>query len=264
MIHRILSALGLVLITVSCGPAPAPATAPQPPAEPESPAAAPATTPNASESALAPPGPGTGSRQVAVPEGAGSAEREPLPLPEGSRVLHIGDSMAGALGIALNRQLEEHGVVGKLRYETASYIPTWASSKQLPVFLAQHDPDLVLISLGTNELQISEPERRAKTIQRLVGRLEGRPCVWVAPPHLEAGDNGLREIIRANCAPCGYMDTDALYEDMPRVSDKIHPTMAAREEWARRVIEWLTEHRRTSGDQTWVVDPAVVPPAPTP
>ena len=176
--------------------------------------------------------------------------------------MHIGDSMAGALGIALNRQLEKDGLVGKLRYETASFIPTWAWSKKLPVYLAQHDPDLVIISLGTNELQIDEPERRAKTIQRLVSRLEGRPCVWIAPPHLDAGDNGLRDIIRANCAPCGYMNTDAVYEDMPRVSDKIHPTMAAREEWARRVISWLAEHRKPTNDRPWALDPAVVPPAP--
>jgi lysophospholipase L1-like esterase len=214
-----------------------------------------------SDAVLAPPGPASGSRQVVVEDEA-PAEETPAPLPSGTRILHIGDSMAGALGIALNRQLEERGVVGKLRYETASYIPTWASSEKLRVYLAQHDPDLILISLGTNELQITEPERRAKTIRRLVSRLEGRPCVWIAPPHLDAGDNGLRDIIRANCAPCGYMNTDAVYEDMPRVSDKIHPTMAAREEWARRVIDWLAEHRQAAGDQPWALDPAVVPAAP--
>jgi len=199
---------------------------------------------------------------MATPQTEEPASDAPLPLPKGTRILHIGDSMAGALGIALNRQLEDRGLKGKLRYETASYIPTWASSEKLPLYLAQQDPDLVLISLGTNELQIGEPERRAKTIQRLVGRLQGRPCVWIGPPHLDAGDNGLRDIIRDNCAPCGYMNTDAVYEDMPRVSDHIHPTMAAREEWARRVIDWLAEHRKPTEGHPWALDPAVVPAAP--
>ena len=171
--------------------------------------------------------------------------------------------MAGALGIALNRQFEAHGVKGQLRYETASFIPTWAWSKKLPVYLAQYDPDLVVISLGTNELQINNPEQRAKTIQRLVGRLEGRSCVWLAPPHLDAGDNGLRGIIRANCAPCAYVETDEIYPDMPRTSDKIHPTMSAREEWARRVIDWLGAHRAPDGDRPWALEADVIPPAPT-
>lgn len=177
-------------------------------------------------------------------------------------MLHIGDSMAGALGIALNKELMHHEVDGKLRYETASFIPNWASSDKLPLYLAQIDPDLVLISLGTNELQIADPGQRARNIRKLVGRLEGRPCVWIAPPHLDAGDNGLREIIRANCAPCGFMSTDEVYPDMPRVGDKIHPTMPARDEWAKRVVDWLARHRQPVADRPWALDPAVVPPAP--
>jgi lysophospholipase L1-like esterase len=86
--------------------------------------------------------------------------------------------------------------------------------------------------------------------------------VWIAPPHLDASDNGLRQIIHDNCAPCGYMNTDEVYEDMPRVSDKIHPTMAAREEWARRVINWLAEHRQPVAERPWELSPEVVPAAP--
>jgi len=169
-------------------------------------------------------------------------------------VLHIGDSMAGALGIALNEELKKAGVQGVLRFKTASFIPTWAWSQDLPILLARHNPDLVLITLGANEVAIKDPEIRAKTVQKLVKRFEGRPCVWIAPP-LWAGDTGLLPVIKRNAAPCRYMDTNALIQGMPRVSDKIHPTPAARKDWAKVVVEWLARERKPDGDKPFALRP---------
>jgi lysophospholipase L1-like esterase len=222
----------LVLVLVlGCASSPPPAApAPEPAPSPAEPAPAPPTAEAPPAPAPAPP-----TSEAPPPPPPETPVVAPPPLPTGTTVLHIGDSMAGALGIALNEELKKAGVRGVLRFKTASFIPTWAWSQDLPILLARHNPDLILITLGANEVAIKDPEIRAKTVQKLVRRFEGRPCVWIAPP-LWAGDTGLLPVIQKNASPCRYMDTNALIHGMPRVSDKIHPTPAARKEWAKVVV----------------------------
>jgi lysophospholipase L1-like esterase len=174
-------------------------------------------------------------------------------LPRGTTVLHIGDSFAAALGIDLNRELRAQGIRAVLKYETATYIPTWAHAKDLEKYMWTYHPDLVLITLGANELEIPEPRERAKTIQRLVGRLGGRPCVWVAPPLWEGARPALLETIKESCAPCVYLDSTALVPHLERNRDGIHPSTEARKIWAKAVLGWLSEHRVEGGSVPWQV-----------
>jgi hypothetical protein len=176
---------------------------------------------------------------------------EALPLPEGTTVLHVGDSFAGALGIELDKTLKERGIRGILRYTTSSYIPTWAWDKNLDQYLSDFKPDLVLITLGGNELEIDNAGQRADTIRRLLERLGGRPCVWIAPPLWKEPKNDLLEIIRHNLGTCRYMDTNALIQHMPRAGDGIHPTMNARRDWAKVVLRWLSRERDPNGSRPW-------------
>jgi lysophospholipase L1-like esterase len=195
-----------------------------------------------------------GARRVPPGSEALASGGPPPPLPEGTTVLHIGDSFAGALGIPLNRELEQHGVHGLLRYRTASYIPTWAFDDEVPRLVRSYRPGLVLITLGANEVEITEPEQRAGQVRRLVHALAGRPCVWISPPLWEQ-DNGLMRVIRDNCAPCRFMDTNAYIPAMPRVKDGIHPSMEARGVWARVVLDWLARERRPTADEPWALRP---------
>ena len=172
-------------------------------------------------------------------------------LPEGTTVLHVGDSFAGALGIPLNKRLKEAGVRGVLKYRTASFIVDWAHQPALDTYLSQYHPDLVLITLGANELEIEEPERRIPAIRKIVDKVGDRPCVWVGVPLWSEEHNGLMDIVRDNAAPCRFMDSAALFPDMPRAHDRIHPTMQAREDWAARVLTWLARQRRPTDNQAW-------------
>src|SRR5690606_16175227 len=129
------------------------------------------------------------------------SERPPPALPSETTVLHIGDSFAGALGLPLGRRLKGAGSKSVLHFKTASFIPNWAHSKELRLWLLRYQPDLVLITLGANEIEIVEPEQRAKPVRRLVQALEGRPCVWVGPP-LWTDDTRLMDVIRDNVSPC--------------------------------------------------------------
>ena len=181
-------------------------------------------------------------------------------MPEGTMVLHIGDSFAAALGGELGKRFKAAGVRNALEYKTASYIPNWSFGKDIPSFIAKYQPDLVLITLGANELEIPNPEQRAGAIKHLVSELGGRPCVWVAPP-LWKPDTGLLKVIQENVAPCRYLDSNALVHDLPRGRDKIHPSAEGREIWAGIVFDWLAKERVGNATQPWALRPESAAPA---
>lgn len=200
-----------------------------------------------------------GTPQSDGSEGAAASERpsaaEPLPVPEGTKVLHVGDSFAGALGRPLGVLLEQAGVRSVLKHTDSSYLTDWAWDGKLQDYLWKYNPDLVLVTLGANELEITEPNQRRKTIAKIISIIGDRPCVWVAIPLWQGPKNGLMDVIADSVAPCVYLDTNRLYDvaKMPRIHDGIHPTTAAREDWAKSVLAWLQEHRAPEPDKPWKI-----------
>lgn len=174
----------------------------------------------------------------------------PIELPRGTLVLHVGDSFAAALGIPLAKRFKAAGLRSILEFKTASYIPTWAFGKELRKYVANYNPDLVLVTLGANELEIPDPPQRIGAIKRLVATLGGRPCVWISPP-LWKPDTGLLDVIREHAAPCRYLDSDSLVTELPRGPDKIHPSTEGRELWAEAVFGWLARSRDTASTVPW-------------
>ena len=254
--------LGLALLA-ACGGTAAPANAPS-----ETPAAATVTTtasetpaPSATPSANVPPTPAPAAvpETTANPKSTSGAEPGADPnalpaLPKGTLVLHIGDSFAAALGVELGKRFKAVGVRNALEYKTASYIPNWSFGGDIPKFISNYHPDLVLVTLGANEIEIPKPEQRAGAIKHLVGELGGRPCVWIAPP-LWKQDTGLLKVIQDNVAPCRYLDSNALVHDLPRGRDKIHPSPEGRAIWADIVFQWLSKERAGSASQPWALKP---------
>jgi hypothetical protein len=172
------------------------------------------------------------------------------PLPQGTKVLQVGDSFAAALGIELGKRLKAAGVRTSLEYKTASYVPTWAFGPELPKLVSNYQPDLVLVTLGANEVEITDPAQRAGAVQRLVKKLGDRPCVWILPP-LWKPDTGLMQVIKDNAAPCKVLDSSTLVKDLPRGPDHIHPNAQGRETWAEAVFQWLKKSRTTDGPKPW-------------
>jgi len=168
----------------------------------------------------------------------------------GSKVLQVGDSFAAALGIDLGKKLRAAGVRTSLEYKTASYVPTWAFGPELTKLIDSYNPDLVLVTLGANELEIPDPPQRVGAVKRLVKKIGDRPCVWILPP-LWKPDTGLMQVIKDNSAPCKVLDSSALVKDLPRGPDKIHPNAEGREAWAEAVFQWLKKSRAPSGPKPW-------------
>ena len=176
-------------------------------------------------------------------------------FPKDTLILHVGDSFAGSLGVPLGKRFKAAGMRTVLEFETASYVPTWASSPELPKYVDKYRPSLVIVTLGANEVELTNPESRASAVKRLVGKLGGRPCVWVIPP-LWKPDTGIFNVIRENAAPCRILESDSIVRDVARKPDKIHPSDAARELWADAVLAWLGRERVGAPDRPWELRPA--------
>lgn len=183
-------------------------------------------------------------------EPAPAPPAEPPELPRGTLVLHVGDSFAGSLGVPLAKRLKAAGLRSVLEYQTSSYIPTWAAKGEVSKFVTRYSPDVVLITLGANEFELSAPETRAGAVRRLVKQIEGRPCVWISPPRWKK-DTGILAVIRENSKPCRFLDSDTIVHDLARKPDKIHPSDAGREVWADAVFSWLVHERQTGAERPW-------------
>lgn len=182
-------------------------------------------------------------------------------------MLHVGSSSAGALGLALNKELEARGIKGVLRAKESTFIPEWAGEKMgLRGLLAFYKPDLVIVSLGGNETQIPDPTKRTKAIQRLVKMIGDRPCVWVGTPRWKRlKHTGLLEVIEENAAPCRFVDSDELIPNIETLKDGVHPTYPERSRWAKRLIQWLEVNRDPNGESPWSLkEEVIIPEAPEP
>ncbi|WP_437321028.1 SGNH/GDSL hydrolase family protein [Sorangium sp. So ce385] len=232
---------GVAAAGMACGAAPPPG--PPAPPSPDAPPSGVAPAPARPSEAAAPPAPAALAAAVAPPPAAPPE----FSVPPNTAVLHIGDSFALAgFAQALRPRMEAHRVRYAVKAETSSYTVTWASRMELLV--ANYQPDLVIISLGANEVENVNPPAHAGAVRRIVKAIGGRPCVWVSPP-LWRKDTGIIDVIRTNSAPCRFFDSDALVPGpLPRKKDKIHPNEVGGARWADAFWAWLMAEHQPPGE----------------
>ncbi len=162
-------------------------------------------------------------------------------------VLHIGDSFTEA---AFQQNLGPRFRAAGTRYVvdavTATYTTTWAHDPDLDRWLARR-PALVLVTLGANEFDIPVPAIHARAVEAIARKIAsaGASCVWVAPPMWKQ-DSGILGVIYEHCAPCIYVDSDALLGGLSRGErqpDNIHPNKRGGARWAEAFWGWLMDHR---------------------
>ncbi len=241
----------LLAVGLGCGKPTNSPSAAGPPSLTSSPTVIPLTTSTAEPASTTPTGNATAATTAAPT--AAPLPIEPQPLPKGTTVLHVGDSMADALGQKLHWELKKHGIKSILRAKEATYIPEWAGYKmQFRQHLAMYKPDLVIITLGGNEVAMPDPKIRIPAIRKIVEAVGDRPCLWIAAPLWDgAPHTGILKVVRENCAPCLYVDTNKLIPDLKRLGDKIHPTIPERRRWAQFMIRWMQYNLDPQGTRPW-------------
>jgi hypothetical protein len=163
----------------------------------------------------------------------GAAEEAEAPVAEAKKyrvVVHTGDSMVGGgLCKALAPKFKDEGTKFVRDVWESASIVAFAESDRLPKLMKKYDPDLVLLTLGANDVFDKHPENMIRYIETIVKKVGSRDCYWIGPP-LWKGDAGLVGVIRDHAAPCVFFDSGSL--KLQRAGDGIHPTEKGGAVWA--------------------------------
>lgn len=162
-------------------------------------------------------------------------------LVAGMKILLIGDSLAQGLGPLLKKHAEAEGMSFRSMAKESTRIDQWATNPAVDAMLAEYQPDVVFVSLGTNDEYMGGAAVKQQTpyLEKLLGKLgaDGRRVVWIGPPSLPKPTNGIVPLISSRVPSGEYYHSDTL--TLPRISDKIHPTSAGYVLWADAFWQWL-------------------------
>jgi acyl-CoA thioesterase-1 len=164
--------------------------------------------------------------------GADPIPAAPPPSLAGKIVLHVGDSMVGGnLGLtkALEQKFIAEGAKFVRDYKVSESIVSYDHSPKLKSLVEKHQPDIVIITLGTNDVFVPYPASMVGNVKNIVKRVGARECYWMGPPTWKP-DTGIVQVLKDNVAPCKFYDSSSL--KLQRAGDGIHPTDRGGAEWA--------------------------------
>lgn len=189
------------------------------------------------------------SRELAVAIDAGEAHAEPdastaapFPPPGVRRVLHVGDSTVGyghGLALELRRLFTKAGVRYEAYSETAAGLHDFAVSRKLEELVREKNPDVVIVTLGVNNLTVPHPDAYENDVRSIVRQAGRRSCYWVGPlslPRVDAGD-GLVVMLNGMTSPCRFFDSYHL--EIERQPDGVHPTQRGAHLWADGLWDFM-------------------------
>jgi acyl-CoA thioesterase-1 len=171
-----------------------------------------------------------------------SVEAPPPPAPPAPKlVLHLGDSMVGGYGgltKALETKFKERGTKLVRDWQVSVSILTFDHETKLQELLAKYSPDVVILTLGANDVFDPFPGSLAGTVRSIARKMSagGRACYWTAPP-IWKKDTGIVDVIKNNAAPCKVFD--ASYMKIARAGDGIHPTDSGGVTWAEGFFSYF-------------------------
>lgn len=179
-----------------------------------------------------------------APSAAEASEASPDPAPRlswptGAKyVLHVGDTSLGfeqGLALEMKTRFEAAGVRYEAVTEIDSGLHTFATSKKLAELLRSKKPDVVLLTLGMNNLTVARPEDYEADVRSIVAQVGDRPCWWIGPLSIGRPEHGLIAMLARSTAPCGWMSSyDLAIERQP---DHLHPTQPGASHWADAI--WI-------------------------
>lgn len=189
------------------------------------------------------PSPASPGRQPGCPGQQPGATPEPVPGPAqgcpaaGHRVLLIGDSYAAGLGPpmdviarACGTPFQHHGVVG-------SHVTQWTG--WVDADLSSFAPTVVLLSMGGNDYQRTDPENVQAAVRELARKIRasGARLLWIGPLELPFADRiGVQDMWKAEVGS-DWFDSKQLV--LPRAPDGVHSTPAGYAVWSTHVWEWM-------------------------
>lgn len=140
-------------------------------------------------------------------------------------------------------------------------IDQWAGSQKLASYLADFQPTITLVVLGTNDAYMSGDvwDKQAPHMEALLTKLRefsnvntndsagahysaGSEIVWIGPPSLPSPHMGRApnaEFLSALAEHAPHYFDSAAYE-IPRGPDKLHPSASGFAGWAGQIWSYLS------------------------
>lgn len=179
-------------------------------------------------------------------------------IKKGMRVLLIGDSLAVGMAPHFSALAKEAGVDFKSLAIVGTRIDQWAASADLKILLASFQPDLILVSLGTNDSFMQGSaiiEQQKAQLEKLLGVLTQwsrssdyglgpEYVVWIGPPTLPNPPSpGISQMVQDGAGSAlapryYYFHSERL--QLPRGPDGIHPIVRGYAGWAGAIWHWLS------------------------
>lgn len=210
---------------------------------------------------------------------------EDLPFEEGDTVVALGDSITDDLQGWFNifKQVLEIALPDTeftLVNSGVSYDTTSDALKRLNRDVLAHEPDWVIVALGTFDAQKLhvEPTRplvsladyweNTKTIEEAVKEVTDNPLIWISPPPVitemlqkirlfdfdifEEDLQNIREILSGKQGyivdPVGSrMSSDGEVEAWNYLSDGLHPSLSGHVNTVRELLRHLTQSKKVEG-----------------
>lgn len=166
----------------------------------------------------------------------GLAKTDTIPVDTArQRILLLGDSMVEGLGPRMGEYCAANG--HELTYVCwySSTSLAWASDT-LRHYLSELRPTFVIMTLGGNEQQTRDTERRKKCVSKMVAAVGDVPLIWIATPAWNT-DATFNAIPRSVVGERRFFDSDRL--TLERAADHKHPTFAAARTWMDSVATWM-------------------------
>ena len=117
----------------------------------------------------------------------------------------------------------------------------WATSGRAKECIRKYRPDYIIISLGGNELFITDIiARRTKYVKQIVADFAGIPYVWIGPPNWKK-DTGINKMIQSVVPKGNFYLSYTPDQHYDRAKDGAHPTPASAAKWADRICKWIVE-----------------------
>lgn len=154
-------------------------------------------------------------------------------------ILFIGDSMLEGLGPRLAAYAEENGhtLVNVIWYSSTTEV--WGRTEKLKEYIAEYQPDYIFVSLGGNELFVSDiRDRRQKYLDNMLSQIGDIPFVWIGPPNWKP-DTGINEMLAETLRPGQFYLSYTPDQHYDRARDGAHPTRASASAWMDRVCAWV-------------------------
>ena len=170
------------------------------------------------------------------------------------RFLLIGDSLAEGLGVPLtdpNANVAGR-VVSKRGARISAYVGNGNMVADLQRTLAEFQPTVVLVSLGTNDeaARLRDPYADIKkateaNVAALLKSLANYNVIWIGPPQLPwENDTLFRQMLRQAVGPENYFASHLSHpvnNARIRANDGIHFTAKGYKDWLDAVGEWIKE-----------------------